>query len=470
MRLRTRMAVVSTALTAVALGGAFAGVSTVFNRSQERDLDKALKALAHEEARDSPGMQLAFSDRPGPAANAVSLPKFGVIYDGEGSPMVSTETFESSPPSLVSIAHPDGECFDFSFRQSALRGVFVGIPGHPSKRMLVATSRDDIDDDAGFLREATGIAFAVAVLWAAFVASFVGGRLTREHDAIVEVARKVAAGDLAARIEERPRDRELAQLVNDVNGMIERMGILVASQQQFIANAAHELRSPLSAVYGELKQALRKNRTEGEYRVAIQESLDSTQRLVALAEDLLALARLGGGREGPMEIVTTDALVAEAARAVEKAAVRRDVKVVVDVADGTTRGRPRDLERMIRNLLENAVRHSPSGGRVQVSAKVREDIIEIVVADEGPGVPAEDCERIFEPFFRGARSRAESAGGAGLGLGITREIARAHGGDVALEALVGEEGADAHGARFVVRLPTATKDAVSIESEPPEDA
>ncbi len=114
-------------------------------------------------------------------------------------------------------------------------------------------------------------------------------------------------------------------------------------------------------------------------------------------------------------------------------------------------GRPGDVERMLRNLIENAVRHSPAGGRVVVEGKVRAGVVAIAVADEGSGVPEPERARLFEPFFRGARARAEGGSGAGLGLAIVREIARAHGGDVHLDTTV------ARGARFVVELPLLTQ-------------
>jgi signal transduction histidine kinase len=112
-------------------------------------------------------------------------------------------------------------------------------------------------------------------------------------------------------------------------------------------------------------------------------------------------------------------------------------------------GHANDLERLLRNLLDNAVRHCPDGGHVRIEARSDGDVVHVTVADDGPGVPAEDRERVFEPFFRAAAERRRE-GGSGLGLAIVREIARGHGGDVSVE-----DGPGGKGACFCATLPAA---------------
>jgi two-component system heavy metal sensor histidine kinase CusS len=208
------------------------------------------------------------------------------------------------------------------------------------------------------------------------------------------------------------------------------------------------LRSPLTTLYGELTHALRRPRDAAEYRRVIEDVLDSTRRLKQLAEDLLALARIGAEPPGP-DVVLAGACVQEAVRWVARAAQDRRVTITVAGPDAALRGQPRDLARMLRNLLDNALAHAPPDSRVEVTLARREDVVVIAVSDQGPGVPTADRERVFEPFYRGALERAEGDAGAGLGLAIAREIARAHGGDVVL----GD--APTRGARFVVTVPCA---------------
>jgi len=232
--------------------------------------------------------------------------------------------------------------------------------------------------------------------------------------------------------------------------MLERIDALVRSQQRFIAHAAHELRSPLTSLLGELSHALRRPRDADGYRTAIEEALAATRHLKLLTEDLLMLVRLDAGLEHalPKEPLSTAALLRSAVRTVEAEAGERGVKVLAMEEDLLVEGNPLDLIRMLRNLLENAVRHSPPSGQVEATCRTREGCAEIVVRDEGPGVDPDDRERIFAPFYRGPREHADGLPGAGLGLAIAREIARAHGGERWLA-----EPQPSPGAAFIVRLP-----------------
>jgi two-component system heavy metal sensor histidine kinase CusS len=322
----------------------------------------------------------------------------------------------------------------------------VPIPGHAGAVLFLGAPRFDLDRDAAFLRRAALLVLAAAALWSAVVASWIVRRFTKGHQAVVAVARQVAAGDLSARVSETARDAEMAQLARDVNSMIDRLSALLSSQQDFIAHAAHELRSPLTLLYGELTFALRRPRDDAAYREVIQEALDSARRLKNLAEDLLTLARVGASPEPAGAEVSARKIVEESLRTVAAEAALRDVGLRVDGQSRAICGRPYDLERLFRNLLENAVRHSPKGGTVEARIGDHGGDVIVAIGDDGPGIDDSLRERIFEPFYRGPRESAENLPGAGLGLAIARTIARSHGGDVTLDASA------PRGARFVVRL------------------
>jgi two-component system heavy metal sensor histidine kinase CusS len=292
------------------------------------------------------------------------------------------------------------------------------------------------------------LVLAVAVGGAALAATWLVGRLTRIHGAIAEVAQRVAGGDLTARVGVRSGDPELDRMAGDVDDMIERLSLLVASQQRFIGHAAHELRSPLTTLYGELQHALRRQRDAASYRATIEEALVATRRLKLLAEDLLALARLGASPPEPHEPVALLAIIREAIEDVRGLTTARNVTVDLSGEDAIIQGHRRDLLRLVRNLIENAANHAPEGGRLWVRVDARPDGVEVRVSDNGAGVKAADRERVFDPFYRGSAERASTVEGAGLGLAIASEIARLHGGSVRL----GDEGP---GATFVVHLPHA---------------
>ena len=447
MRFRARLVGAVTGVTMVTLGGAFAVVSRLVNSDQQRQLDVALLKEAREEAAESArggnGEKLLISDGPGPYGSDIGpLTKYGVIYDGAGRALSSTETFNGHVPALSVVAHPPDECFDIWFRREHLRAVLTPVPRHAGNLLMLAAPRLDLDGDAAFLRRAMEIVFAVAVGWAALVATWIVRRLTRGHAAVTRVARRVADGDLSARVVVDVGEPEQAQLAQDVNQIIERLSKLLQSQEEFVTHAAHELRSPMTTLYGELAHALRRSRDGEGYRLAIEGALESTQRLKELAESLLTMARIDGNEE-PDERVALDEVLTRAARAVQGAAAGRDITLDLAPAPLTVRGRAHDVERLFCNLLENAIRHSPAGEVVRVLAAGDGDTVRVRVIDRGGGVPAADRERIFEPFYRSPA--AYGTPGHGLGLAIARKIARAHGGELVLAG-------GTSGAEFVVSL------------------
>ncbi len=466
MSLRARYVVAISAITLVTLGGAFVAVSSTVNSSQQRQLDLALAHEAREEAAEAAqlgGDELAISDRPGPAANDVGpLTKYGAIYGPAGELLAQTPSWRGHPPPLAELPGPGGAAFDLWSGEEHLRGIHVAIPAHPEATLLLAAPRSDLDGDERFLMGAMGTVFGLALLWTLLVAVVVVWRLTRDHRTIAAVARRVVAGDLDARIGLRSGDPEVMQLAQDIDAMIDHLGVLIGLQQRFIANAAHELRSPLTTLYGELSHALRRVREPAEYERAIQEALGSTQRLRRLTEDLLAVARVGAGADVSEAIVELRALFDEAVALVAAEAGARAVELVWRGADARVLARRGDLLRLLRNLLENAVRHSPANGTVQVSCEERDGWALLVVRDQGPGVAEADRDRLFEAFYRGARERATNDGGTGLGLTIAREIAEAHGGELRLLAAADP------GAHFLLRLPAAARRGAQAAAREPE--
>lgn len=444
MTIRMRMIATVTLVTGIALGAAFAVVSILFIRAQIREQDALLSRVARTEAKEVAEQDLSFNAGPGPAQSDIGpMVMSGVIYDADGHVHEATKPFERIQPKLQDLDHPEGALFDFPYKGLHFRGVLTHPNGHPEMRMLIAESREELDADERFLVRAVLTAFLLAVAWAAAVASWRAAVLTREQRAIAETVREFAKGKLDARVAVKSSDPETAQLSSDINDMASRIGSLMAAQKRFIAHAAHELRSPLTKLYGELQLALRKERTAADYKRAIEEAEGATRQLKHLADDLLTLARAQGAEEnGVNEPSDVEKLVKDAVALAGAAEGLDASRLDIDGPPCTVNGRTSDLVRLLRNLLENAAMHSPPGGRVSVQWKVVGRQLELRVADEGEGVPDNLRERIFEPFFRASRA----PGGTGLGLGIARDIARAHGGDLILSEAAG-------GATFVVTLP-----------------
>jgi two-component system OmpR family sensor kinase len=466
VRFRTRLIVAITATTIVTLGGAFAAVSAAVNRTQERQLDKALLAEATEEAFEASqlgGTQLAISDRPGPYANDVGpLTKYGAIYSGHGEVLAATPTFGPSScrvPPRGQIDHELLSPFDLWCGQEHLRGVLVPIPNRADDALILAAPRTDLDGDSAYLARVILIALIVSVAWSLHVSIWLVRKLTTDHREIANVARRVAAGDLTARVRSQTVDSEMAQLASDIDTMIEHLAALMAAQERFVANAAHELQTPITALYTDLQQALRKPRDNEAYRASVQVALEDTQRIKRLVHELLSFFKASHQRR-PHTLVHTRDLVDGAVRSVSRLAEERSVELTVHDDGSALVGQRDDLERMLRNLVENAVRYSPVGGHVSIQVRSTDDSVRISVEDEGPGVSDEEQGRIFEPFYRSPRSRAVAPEGAGLGLAIAREIAGAHRGDVHRSTTPRERGTE-----FVVLLPISRVPSAESDGE-----
>ena len=230
--------------------------------------------------------------------------------------------------------------------------------------------------------------------------------------------------------------------------------MLVETERRFASHAAHELRSPLAVLRGELELALRRPRQGAEYETFLRDALDDTKRLASLAENLLVVARSGTRASSPpLEVLSVRELVDDAI-ASSRARAPDAPPVVVEGHDAWVQGARGDLVRMIRNLVDNAIEHGAGAAPVCLRVSRVDAQARIVVENDGPGVPEEDCGRIFEHFHRGADARAIS--GAGLGLGIAREVAVRHGGDLTLDS-------SADPTRFIVVLPSVT-----AASRPPD--
>jgi two-component system heavy metal sensor histidine kinase CusS len=448
MSLRGRFVTASSVVALVTLAGASSVVWLEYNAAKEGQLDAALLAEAKEDALDA-----SFSDGP-PSGGRPALrrgelgpiTKYSALYDSNGQAVAWTPNLELGRPRMEFVHHTFGLPFDLWWNNEHLRAVLVPLRSERGQSLLLATPRMEIDGDARDLARRMVAAALVAVVASAAATSWLVRRLTRDHDRIAAVARAVAAGDLSARIGRTSSDPEIARLGQDVDEMISRLAVLVETQQRFIANASHELRSPVTTLLGELSFALRRDRDAATYRGAIEEALDSTRRLKVVTEDLLALARVGAA-DLRLESVPLSKVTRAAVESTRAAADAREVALEITCDGPAVQGHAGDLERLLRNLIENAIRHSPRGGRVHVDAQGEVDHVHLRVTDDGPGIPYDVRERIFEPFFRLAGERAEHAG-AGLGLAIGRSIARAHGGDLWVDD-------SSHGARFVVRLPVS---------------
>jgi len=248
---------------------------------------------------------------------------------------------------------------------------------------------------------------------------------------------------------------ELGRLAATFNRLLDRLDLAFERQRRFIADASHELRTPLAILQGESEVALSNpSRTPGEYRESLSILQQEARRLARIVEDMFTLSRADAGQYPIMpRALYLDELIAECAHSVRTLAAAKAITLCVESSGELPfSGDESLLTRMLLNLLDNAIKYTPAGGRITIASSSTTSEAQIAVTDNGPGIPEEFHTRIFERFFRAdqARSRTNSAGGAGLGLSIAKWIAEAHRGTLNLTR------SDTRGTVFTVTLPAAT--------------
>jgi signal transduction histidine kinase len=280
---------------------------------------------------------------------------------------------------------------------------------------------------------------AMGLVW------FLSRGMTSPLREMATAADAMAKGDYSRHVTDTAHD-EVGRLARAFNEMASDLAETDRVRRDLVANVSHELRTPITAL-----QAVLENLVDGvgnADRATFETMLAQVERLGRLVQQLLDLSRLEAGVV-PLEreAFRVEPLLAHAVREQRLRGLEVDVAVDVDPQDLTADGDPERVHQVVANLLENAVRYTPSGGTVEVRARRNDEGVTIEVVDEGPGIAAADQSRVFERFYRADAARSSSNGGAGLGLAIARWIVDLHGGDIHPEPH------EPHGCRMVVTLP-----------------
>ena len=304
----------------------------------------------------------------------------------------------------------------------------------------------ELANTLGVLQMALLVAAAVTTIAAALLGVWAGRRVMRPLKGVGAAAREIAAGDLGARLEVG-QDPDLVELAESFNHMVGVLRARVERDARFASDVSHELRSPLTTLTSAVSVL---ERRQGEFSPRAREAIDllsaEIRRFERLLKELLELARAESETEHPeLEAVRIGDLVEHAVR------VNGNDRVVVDLdaalVEHPVMADKRRLDRVLANLLQNA--RAYGGGAIRVGIKTADPILRIEVDDEGPGVPQDQREMVFDRFFRGsAAGRRGDAGGTGLGLSLVAEHVRVLGGRVWVE-----DRPEGPGARFVVEIP-----------------
>jgi len=309
----------------------------------------------------------------------------------------------------------------------------------------VAVSLEDVDDSTAALVPLLLVGVPLVLLVVGGTTWMVATRALAPVERIRREVEQITSDRLDRRVPEPGSRDEIHRLALTMNQMLGRLEDSHDRQQQFVADASHELRSPLASIRqtAEVARAHPGALPEGELADAVLEESARMQRLV---EQLLLLTRADEGAvlRTPHDVDLDDLALAEASR------VRRNGLAVdtTAVTPGRVRGDTTSLAQVVRNLVDNAARHADAS--IAVAVRQAGDEVELSVDDDGPGIPEDQRDRVFERFVRLDEARVRDAGGSGLGLAIVKDIVSAHGGTVTVSPA-----AALGGARFVVRLPAA---------------
>jgi two-component system, OmpR family, heavy metal sensor histidine kinase CusS len=292
----------------------------------------------------------------------------------------------------------------------------------------------------------------LAILVACLGGWLLSRRALKPVNDMAATAEAISIDNLAVRLDVPGTGDELERLGEVLNKMLARLDGAVNTLSQFVADASHELRTPLAVIRTSAELALRRARSPGEYREALVGIAADTERMTALVENLLFLARSDAAAEPePAAPVDLNEILTESAQAVEHLAEARSVTIVMTSDDcaATVAGRRSALRRMLLALMDNAIKNSPPNSEIRISVEHNTNSIAVSIRDFGRGIDPADLPHIFKRFYRADKAR--TGDGYGLGLSIAESIARAHGAEISVESAAGA------GATFVVRMPVTAE-------------
>lgn len=456
--IRLRLATWCVAIFCVLLASISVVIYQIHSRGQYRDLDQTLAAMtAHYQSEVertlaagstlSPAL-LASLDTTGPGLLGTNL----AVYDGSGALVVGQPLAGAEP---AGGTPGDGEHGSDSFQTiptpaGRVRVHTMPLEAHGATMGYIQSraSLAAIDGSMARLRLLLLAAIAGGLLVAAAGSLLTVTRALHPIADVTETARAIALSrGFGRRLEPNRQRDELGELVRTFNEMLGSLDAAYQAQRRFVDDAAHELRAPVTSVAGNLDLLERAHDLPaGEREALLTDVRAETERLGRLVNDLLALARADAGQRVARARVDLDRIVVEGMRGLRQAAAAVDLGIA-ELEPVVVEGDPDRLKQLLIILVENAIRYTPAGGRVQVSLWRQDNEAVLAVTDTGMGIAPGDLPRIFDRFYRSDLARSREAGGSGLGLAIAKWIAEAHDGRIEAESHPGA------GSTFRVWLP-----------------
>ncbi len=379
-----------------------------------------------------------------------------------------------SPTGQVTIQSPNIRRADIPLSATALSAALSGqttfesvrYPGESDLRLIsvpiiysgtlvnivrVGTSLKPVEETLHRLLGLLLLAIPAALLVSLAGGWFLAGRALRPVEAVTQAAQRIAAGDLSQRLTVPTSADEIGRLASTFNDMIARLDTSFRQIRQFTGDASHELRTPLTVMRGETDLALRRPRSEDDYRAVLESNLDEIERMTRIVDELLFLSRADLGEiKLDADPVRLDLLAEEVQRQASVLGQDREIHVGIGtLSPAIVTGDELRLRELVLNLVDNAVKYSHPGGKVELGLIATATQATLSITDHGIGIAEEDRRRIFDRFYRADAARAHAQKGTGLGLSICRWIAEAHRGRIEVQSSPGQ------GSTFSLILPLA---------------
>ena len=379
-----------------------------------------------------------------------------------------------SPSGTITIRSPNIKQHEVPLSRTALEVAFTGrsifesakYPNEPPLRLIsvpiiyrgtllyivqVGTSMDSVEHTLHRLLLILLITMPVALVVSLAGGWFLAGRALRPVDVITVAAQRIAGGDLTQRLTVPPSPDEIGRLAITFNNMIARLDTSFRQIRQFSSDASHELRTPLTVMQGEAELALRRPRPIEDYQAVLVSNLEEIDRMSRIVEELLFLSRADMGEIKMDHLpIRIELLVEDIQRQASLLGQEQDIQVILGtITPATVLGDELRLRELLLNLVDNAVKYSRPGGKVEMHLWIDGAFVKLSVVDEGIGIPLEAQKQIFDRFYRTDEARAHTKKGTGLGLSICTWIAEAHHGRIEVQSEPGK------GSTFTLLLPLA---------------
>ncbi len=323
----------------------------------------------------------------------------------------------------------------------------------PQGKILVAVPVESVEQTLASLMSVLSWMGPLVVLLAFVGGVFLSKQSLAKVNQVTDIARRISADRLSARIPSHDVDDEIGRLIETFNGMIARLDSSFELMKQFSADASHELRTPLTVLRTQLETALASRTSPSELKKIVAQCLDEALRMGSILENLLLLGRGDSGQPAiKHERVRLDELMRDTYDETVILASQKSIEVKIENTDNVLIWGDRErLRQMILNLVDNAIKYSGEKSTITLSLAKNDGGAAMVVRDQGIGIPKSEIARIFDRFYRVDRARSRTLGGSGLGLAIVKWIVDAHGGTIAVKSGVDK------GSEFTVTLPVAVK-------------